>query len=109
MVQVLRLYLMGWATEEELLHLLQRATRSQKTESVRTESFNFRALKAKLCPDFSNPRANSGLRFIRTSPPRRLSRKFNPSTKAADQNCVIPPIPANSTSASESTFLTQVP
>jgi hypothetical protein len=30
MVQVLRLYLMGWATEEELLTLLQRATRSQK-------------------------------------------------------------------------------
>jgi len=30
MVQVLRLYLMGWATEEELLHLLERAARSQK-------------------------------------------------------------------------------
>lgn len=30
MVQVLRLYLMGWATEEELLHLLQRAACSQK-------------------------------------------------------------------------------
>jgi hypothetical protein len=30
MVQVLRLYLMGWATEEELLTLLRRATRSQK-------------------------------------------------------------------------------
>jgi hypothetical protein len=30
MVQVLRLYLIGWATEEELLHLLQRAARSQK-------------------------------------------------------------------------------
>jgi hypothetical protein len=30
MVQVLRLYLMGWATEEELLKLLKRAARSQK-------------------------------------------------------------------------------
>lgn len=30
MVQALRLYLMGWASEEELLQLLQRAARSQK-------------------------------------------------------------------------------
>jgi hypothetical protein len=30
MVQVLRLYMMGWATEEELLQLLKRAARSQK-------------------------------------------------------------------------------
>ncbi len=31
MVQVLRLHLMGWATEEELLKLLERAARSQKS------------------------------------------------------------------------------